>query len=374
MMDVLPIILLVDDDPTALNVLGAILRQEGLEALSAATVQEAQAMAASESFDLAILDVKLPDGNGLDLCRWMKNQSRHADVPVLILSSDDDVRTKVAGFEAGATDYVTKPFHRAEVLARVKTQLRLHKAYRSVVELQALKLARLTDAQQAMLPQPERMPEAKFRLYYEPLHEAGGDLCQVFQLGRGLHDYMVADVCGHDIGTAMTTAALQALMAQNCTALYSPVEILRIINRVACSIISEGQYITTIYARLNRQTKRLTLVSAAHPPAILQRRNGELLRLQMEGDVLGVFESAEFGSLEVAVEPGDRIFLFSDALVEGTGPQDSPSDWEAGMEKIMQTCGTLADWDLRSAVTGLACQLLGDDAPRDDVTILGIEV
>ena len=199
-METLPVVLLVDDDPTALAILSGMLKQEGFGTIGATTVQEAEAIIARESFNLAVLDVNLPDGNGLDLCRFMKNGMRRHDVPVLMLSADDDVRTKVAGFEAGAVDYVTKPFHRTEVLARVRTHLRLHEAYRSVIELQSLKLAQLADAQQALIPRPERMPEARFALYYKPLQEAGGDLCQVFQLGPHLHDYILADVCGHNGG------------------------------------------------------------------------------------------------------------------------------------------------------------------------------
>jgi hypothetical protein len=68
------------------------------------------------------------------------------------------------------------------------------------------------------------------------------------------------------------------------------------------------------------------------------------------------------------------VYLFSDALVEGTGPVDAATDWEAGMSRIVEACGTLGEGDLRSAVTGLACQLLGEASPRDDVTILGVEV
>ena len=185
--------------------------------------------------------------------------------------SEQDVRTKVAGFDAGAVDYITKPFHRAEVMARVRTQLRLHAAHRAVIELQALKLAQLASAQQAMIPQPESLPAAGFRLYYRPLQEAGGDFCHVCAVGGSLHDYIVGDVCGHHVGTAMTTAALQALLRQNCSALYSPVEILNTVNRVARSMFADGEYVTAVYARVNRQTHRLTLANAGHPPAILQK-------------------------------------------------------------------------------------------------------
>ena len=254
-----PVVLLVDDDATTLHMLSAMLRQEGIATLNAASVHQARSVIMNESFDLAVLDVNLPDGNGLELCRWVRNLPNCAGIPVLMLSSEQDVQTKVAGFEAGAVDYITKPFHRAEVMARVRTQLRLHAAHRAVIELQALKLAQLASAQQALVPRPERMPDAKFHLYYEPLQEAGGDFCHVSTVGQSLHDYIVGDVCGHHVGTAMTTAALQALLQQNCSALYSPVEILNNINRVACSMFANGQYATAVYARVNRQTRRLTL-------------------------------------------------------------------------------------------------------------------
>ena len=150
-----PAVLLVDDDPTTLHMLSAMLQQEGIGTLTAGTVESARCVASSDAFDLAVLDVHLPDGSGLDLCRWVRQQPACAGVPVLMLSAEQDVRTKVAGFDAGAVDYITKPFHRAEVMARVRTQLRLHAAHRAVIELQALKLAQLASAQQAMIPQPE---------------------------------------------------------------------------------------------------------------------------------------------------------------------------------------------------------------------------
>ena len=151
---------MVDDDPTTLTLLSAMLRQEGFAALCAGSLQQARALAGNGGFDLAILDVNLPDGNGLELCRWLGGQPSGTDVPVLMLSAEQDVRTKVAGFESGAVDYVTKPFHRAEVMARVRTHLRLRAAHRSIVELQALKLSQVASAQQALMPQPGKLPGA----------------------------------------------------------------------------------------------------------------------------------------------------------------------------------------------------------------------
>ncbi len=370
-MDALPLVLLVDDDPTALAMLGGMLRQEGFETLQAGTIQDAKALIAQAPFfDLAVLDIHLPDGNGLDLCRLMKHGSLKTDAPVLILSTDGDVETKVAGFEAGAVDYITKPFNRTEVLARVRTHVRLHKAYLSVVELQSLKLSQLTLAQQAMMPHPEQMPEAKFHLYYLPLHEAGGDLCQVIRLGPNLHDYIMADVCGHDVGTAMTTGSLYALLRQNCSVLYSPSEALHIINRVALSVLPEEQYITVLYARLNRKTNRLIIASAGHPPAVVQRTDGSTSALWLEGDVIGAFETPEFGISESTIMPGDRLFLFSDALIEGR----KGTNWDAGIEKFIGACGQLKEVDLTTEVSELASLATVNGAAADDVALMGIEV
>jgi PleD family two-component response regulator len=93
-----PVVLLVDDDPTTLHMLSGMLQQEGIVTLNADTVEKARSVAADEAFDLAVLDVHLPDGNGLDLCRWVRQHPACAGVPVLMLSAEQDVRTKVAGF------------------------------------------------------------------------------------------------------------------------------------------------------------------------------------------------------------------------------------------------------------------------------------
>jgi sigma-B regulation protein RsbU (phosphoserine phosphatase) len=370
-MDAPPLILLVDDDPTALAMLSAILRQEGLEVVTASSLQQTKALlSASPLFDLAILDVHLPDGSGLDLCASMRDGLLTNDAPVLIVSTDEDIDTKIAGFDAGAVDYITKPFHRAEVLARVRTHIRLHKARLAIIELQALKLSKLACAQRAMVPKPEQMPEAGFDLYYRPMQEAGGDLCQVLELGSHIHDYIVADVCGHDVGAAMTMSSLYALFRQNCSALYSPREVLRIINRVACSLLAEEQFATVVYARINRKTRRLTVVSGGHPPAVIQKVEGSILPLWLNGDVVGAFENAEFGMLTTSIKPGDRVFLFSDSIIEGC----RATNWEAGVEEFVRLCEKLRHRELHDEVVELAGLATMQGAPADDISLMGIEV
>ncbi len=114
-------ILVCDDEPQILRALRAILHAEGYSALTAASMEAASTLAAMRHVDAAIVDLVLPDGDGLDLCRRLRARS---DVPIIVLSAVGDEDQKVAALEAGADDYITKPFSPRELLARLKAVLR----------------------------------------------------------------------------------------------------------------------------------------------------------------------------------------------------------------------------------------------------------
>jgi len=111
----------VDDEPQILRALTTNLRGAGYEVATAASVAEALAEAAMRPPDAVILDLLLPDGNGTDVCRELR---RWSDVPVIVLSAVGDETEKVAALDAGADDYVTKPFGIDELLARLRASLR----------------------------------------------------------------------------------------------------------------------------------------------------------------------------------------------------------------------------------------------------------
>ena len=115
-------LLLVDDDPDILQVLKANLELYGYEVLLAPTWAAAKGVLDIQFPDLIILDLMLPDGNGIDICKELKKQ--YPTVPIIMLTAKDRVSDKVAGLESGADDYIVKPFETLELLARVKTCLR----------------------------------------------------------------------------------------------------------------------------------------------------------------------------------------------------------------------------------------------------------
>ncbi|HKR65834.1 MAG TPA: response regulator [Thermoanaerobaculia bacterium] len=125
-------ILAVDDNPDNLLLLSGILQRAGYEVRAANSGARALKMLEREAPDLVLLDINMPEMDGYEVCRAIKANAALAPVPVVFISALDDVVDKVRGFEAGAVDYVTKPFQEAEVLARVDTQLRVHRLQREL--------------------------------------------------------------------------------------------------------------------------------------------------------------------------------------------------------------------------------------------------
>ncbi|HEY1367048.1 MAG TPA: response regulator [Gaiellaceae bacterium] len=116
-----PHVLVVDDEPQILRALRTNLRGAGYEVETASTAEEALAAAAIRPPEAIILDLVLPDGRGTDVCREVR---RWSAVPILVLSAVGDEQEKVAALDAGADDYVTKPFGMEELLARLRAALR----------------------------------------------------------------------------------------------------------------------------------------------------------------------------------------------------------------------------------------------------------
>jgi len=114
-------ILTCDDDPAILRALTVLLRGEGFQTLPAKTAAEALDVAALHPLEGAIIDLLLPGGDGLDVCRRLREWS---DVPILVLSGLEDEQTMIRALDAGADDYVTKPFAPGELVARLRAVLR----------------------------------------------------------------------------------------------------------------------------------------------------------------------------------------------------------------------------------------------------------
>jgi two-component system sensor histidine kinase/response regulator len=121
-------ILVVDDQAANIQAVGTLLRSMDYDVMAATDADQALQRMTARLPDLILLDMMMPGVNGLDLCRRLQSRMQWADIPVIFLSAAGEVNIITAALEAGAVDYVTKPFHRAELLSRIRTHLALKSA------------------------------------------------------------------------------------------------------------------------------------------------------------------------------------------------------------------------------------------------------
>jgi len=120
-------ILVVDDNLHNIKVVEYFLKNRGYLATLATDGKSALKLAQKEAFDLILLDVKMPETDGFELCKSIKTHETLKDIPVIFLTALTDTNDIVKGFEVGGVDYITKPFIKEELEARIKNQLTLKK-------------------------------------------------------------------------------------------------------------------------------------------------------------------------------------------------------------------------------------------------------
>ena len=117
-------VLIIEDEPDIRKTIDYNLSKESYEVIQAASIEEGEKALASNKIDVIILDLMLPDGSGLTLCRDIKSEPNTKNIPVIILTAKTEEVDRVVGFELGADDYVTKPFSVRELILRVKAILK----------------------------------------------------------------------------------------------------------------------------------------------------------------------------------------------------------------------------------------------------------
>jgi two-component system phosphate regulon response regulator PhoB len=128
-------ILVIEDEPDIRRNLEYNLSREGFSVSAAASISEANTLLATTDYNLILLDLMLPDGSGIDICKRIKSNSDTESIPIIILTAKDDEVDKVVGFELGADDYVTKPFSVRELILRVKAVLKRGSKKKEIVEV-----------------------------------------------------------------------------------------------------------------------------------------------------------------------------------------------------------------------------------------------
>jgi phosphoserine phosphatase RsbU/P len=370
-------VLLVDDAKANLDIL-----VEGLKAdhkLSLALNGEmALQIAARTPPDLVLLDIMMPGLDGYEVCRRLRQMPETAEVPIMFLSSLEEVQNKTRGFEAGANDYLTKPFEMLEVKARVRSLLKA-KAYSDAVKEQiASELRVAREIQMGMLPHDftpfERAFRVEFGAVLEPAREVGGDLYGVCAATKERLVLFLGDVSGKGLPASMFMVRAVSLARLLSREIAEPERILERLNDELAADNPSGMFVTFLCATFEPGSGRLTLANGGHcRPVLLRPGAPPSWAVKNLGTALGFEPGLEFERTELTLNDGDALILYSDGVTEAFDPQEELY----GSERLLADVGPLAGQAPRVITAGLLQKVRAHaaGAPQsDDIAILALRV
>ncbi len=363
-------VLAIDDSRINCAIIARILAAAGYEVTTTQSGPEGRKIAEKLHPHIILLDIEMPGEDGFITISKLKEHPETANIPVIFLSGVSDVDSKVTGFELGAVDFITKPFEPAEIRARTKLHIKMSQAMQAVLEQQRQQLQQLVDAQQQMLIRPTDMPDAKFAVQYQALHEAGGDFYSASRISEQVYGYFVGDVSGHDISTSYLTAAINVLLKQNCSPLYTPAESMRIINSVLRQSLDRHKFLAATYLQVDRQNREAVAINMGNPPLLFVPADGNDRFITARGAPLGMFPNSFYDSCVIPCAPGDRFYLFSDGMLEAQGRV-----WSVEMWRLPLAARGLQKLSLEDSIVRLREYFTGiGGALNDDLVILATEV
>ncbi len=232
--------------------------------------------------------------------------------------------------------------------------------------------------QKSLLPQPDlRFPGLELSWRFRPSEAVGGDMFNIFRLDTRRMGLFLLDVCGHGVSAAMMAVSVSRLLSPDAGTVVdvdqsvTPPE--RIMERLEREFPFErfGSYFSAQYVILDAVDGGLTYASAGHPPPVLARANGRTGLLEVHGPVIGLDAGLPFPAGQARLEPGDRLYLYTDGIPERRGSDGSLF----GEERLTRLLSTVAGQTLEQAVDAVFAQTLafGASAPADDICLLGVE-
>lgn len=350
-------VLVVDDEPTNRLTLRMILEKAGCTVCLASDGPEALELAKQNPPDLAVVDVMMPGMNGFEVCRRLKADKKTSYTPVIMVTSLQDVQDLEKGFNAGATDYVTKPFRARELLARVRNSLIL-KSSTDKLRRQSQKLAREIELagalQKTMLELPPFLSNEMFISYeYRPSMNVSGDMFDQVVLPDGRLCVYLADAAGHGVAAALMSSFLKsaALDVVRSQAYPTPSAICEELNtRFLATIKMPTAYATLFLGIFDPASNTWNCMNCGHPSPVFVSKDGKTSFPFQVGGGLPIGLAArkvnftQDDEVLLRVEPGDTLFFYTDGLNE------------ASHAKTGEECGQeiLADAMRKTAAHGLS--------------------
>lgn len=371
-------ILIVDDEPVNVQVLVNQLKLEGYKVMTAESGMDAINIVQNVCVpDLIILDVMMPRMTGYHVCSIIRERFSLYQLPVLLLTAKNQIQDIVAGFESGANDYLTKPFDRRELIARVDMLLTLKKAVNNNNKLESiqkeLEIARRI--QFSILP--DRLPDIPgldIRISYKPMDLIGGDFYDFYFSDRRRIGIIVADVSGHGIPASIIASMVKIAFCTQVQFYDQPDKLLLNIHSTIYGKC-ETHFVAASYIYIDLDRMKLLHSNAGHCPLlILKKRSGEIITVSSKGRILGIFPVVSCEMKEIDIEPGDRIILHTDCVTETRNVSGEYFGDERFHQFIKDNAEKTADVFTRSIETHLAEWSGKNGLFEDDLTIVVTDI
>lgn len=364
-------ILLIEDSNTDAMLIQAHLRKADASFVVRREVRLADGLTQVDrgEADVILLDLNLPDSAGLDTFRTL---FKHAlQIPIVVLSGQDDVNLAVDAVSLGAQDYLTKGEASRSSLARsIRYAIERSRRQRAEQELSAA-----GEIQRRLFPQTSPKLDG-FDIFgrCEPANKAGGDYFDYFPMKDNCQGIVVADVAGHGIGPALIMSETRAILRSLATTYPDPSDILTRANQVLSEDLHNNVFVALILVCLDPLKGELRFASAGHP-GLLFDMNGQIrTRIQSFDPPLGVVDDHPFATHEYKhLQAGDTLLLFTDGIVESFNDCDE----QFGEGQLVNTVAETAGESSRETIDEIfdrVHKFSSETAYQDDMTAVVVKM
>lgn len=371
-------LLLIDDDEIFRSLFVRLMRADGFEVVEARDLRSGSDQLRESGPDALILDLCLGEEDGFELLELLDRQGVTQEIPVVVISGADDPASINRSLQAGATDFLNKDMAPAVWRVRIEAALerkRLQKAEREYLKAilgyqQRIKeeLQEAADYVESLLPAPISSGVPTVSWLFRPSERLGGDFFGYHWLDSESFAFFMIDVSGHGIGSALHAAAVGHLLRAETTEgrMRDPAEILVSLNRRLPMEDHNELYFSLFFGIYSLLSGRMRYASGGGVPPYLISPSGASRNLERSGPVIGMNPKARYAALEVDIDPGSTLYLYSDGLYEQVGEGGEPF----GREALQEVMAREIAGDELSLIPQRVLDSSSESRFADDITLL----
>ena len=378
-------VLVVDDEPKNVRILQIQLNARGYTVYTAADGLEALHIVEKEMPDLILLDINMPKMDGFEVVKRIRSNEATEFIPIVMITALRDTReNRIKSIEAGADDFIEKPFDSLEVLARVRSLLRI-KHYQDTLAKyntrlqEELQMAR--SIQEILIPQNGVQELSGFRIASHccPEMAVGGDFFDIWEIAPNQLGVFISDVMGHGVSAAFVTVFIKTILAEFQQQVKdNPGYLLEILNTRFNDLISSRLFMfaTAFCGIIDLDKGELICANAGHSFPFLYNPHQQTYQAigdQNTGNGLGIWRDSVYETIHYPFDPLSRMFLYTDGVYEAKNPEGEEFTIDR-LQELICACTEKSAAELITSVSE-AVDVFTNNCPKDDdLTLIAIEV